>query len=257
MIRGIYTAATGMLAQQFVQDALANNLANLNTTAFKQDAPTFRSLHEMALRRYPGASPVGRLGLGSAFDSSEINFAAGPLSSTGNPLDLALNGEGFFVVQTPQGERYARDGRFHVEPAGKGADGKPIGYLADAGGKRVMGEKGPIAIPGGAAVAVSEDGSVIANPKDPSGGTVIDRLKIVAAPPSAFRKEGGNLFSINATPAAIKTMVRSGFLEGANLNPVSEMVRMITVQRAYEAAQRAVTAQDETLGRTVNDIARL
>src|SRR5262252_4180072 len=99
MIRGLYSAATGMLAQQAVQDSLASNLANANTAGFKQDVPTFRSLHDMALSRIHGglgrhSIPVGSIGTGASYDQTVMDTSAGPLLRTGNPLDLALSGDG-------------------------------------------------------------------------------------------------------------------------------------------------------------------
>src|SRR5205085_2230216 len=101
---------------------------------------------------------------------------------TGNPLDLALNGDGFFAVQTARGERYTRAGDFHVQQDGKGADGKPTGYLADSSGNRVLGEKGPIQISALATVAVTEDGTVVVD------GKPVDKLKLASAPAASLVK---------------------------------------------------------------------
>ncbi|MGC8668624.1 MAG: flagellar hook-basal body protein [Chthonomonadales bacterium] len=255
MIRGLYSAATGMLAQQAVQDALASNLANINTTGFKQDVPTFRALYDMALNRYGGidggGAYVGNLGLGSAFDRAVTDFSPGSLTATQNPLDLALVGDGFFTVQTPAGERYTRAGAFHIEPVKTPPGAKPISYLVDDEGRRVLGTKGPIDTGGAQNVAVDDNGNVLVN------GSAVDRLKIVTAMPSQMRKEGGNVFAILGTPVAASPKVRSGFLEQSNVSAVGSMVRMIAVQRAYEAAQRAVTSQDDELNKVINEAARL
>ncbi len=255
MIRGLYSAATGMLAQQAVQDALASNLANINTTGFKQDVPTFRALYDMALNRYGGidgaAAYVGDLGLGSTFDRTVTDFSPGSLTPTQNPLDLALVGDGFFTVQTPAGERYTRAGDFHIEPVPSPRGAQPVSYLVDDQGRRVLGTKGPINTGSAQNVVVTEQGDVLVN------GSVVDRLKIVTAPPSQVRKEGGNLFSIQGTPVAASPKVRSGFLEQSNVSAVGAMVKMIAVQRAYEAAQRAVTSQDDELNKVINEAARV
>jgi flagellar basal-body rod protein FlgF len=255
MTRGIYTAATGMLAQQFVQDALAGNLANINTAGFKQDVPTFRALQELALRRYDGGtegSPaIGDIGLGTAFDHTVTDLSAGPVVKTDNPYDLALVGSGFFTVQTPQGERYTRDGQFHLEPAGKDPAGKPVAYLADDSGHRVLGLKGPINLGGAKVVEVNAQGSVLADKVE------VDKLKLVGAPAAAVVHEGGNLYALRGTAAPSTATVRQYYYEQSNVNAIGAMVKMITVQRAYEAAQRAITAQDETLNKTVNEMGRL
>src|SRR5579872_1501829 len=180
MTRGIYTAATGMLAAQFVQDALAGNLANLNTVGYKQDTPTFRALQSMALRRYesgvPGGAPIGSIGLGAAFDHTQTSMSAGPLVATSNPLDLALSGPGFFSLQTPQGERYTRAGQFHAQPAGKAPDGKQLAYLEDDNGNRVLGLKGPINVGSATRLSIDAQGNVMDN------GVVLDRLKLITGP---------------------------------------------------------------------------
>jgi len=256
MIRGLYSAATGMIAQQFVQDSLANNLANANTVGFKQDVATFHALRAMALNRYQndtgrGGAPVGEMGLGAAFDRAVTDLSPGPIMHTGNSFDLALLGSGFFAVQTPQGERYTRAGQFHLEPAGKAPDGKLLVDLVDEKGRRVLGRKGPIRFTDPKQVSVDGRGNVSAD------GVLMDQLKIVDAPASALTKEGNSLFSVRGATAASTATVRQGYLEQSNVSAIGSMVRMITVQRAYEAAQRAVTAQDDTLGKAVNEIGRI
>jgi flagellar basal-body rod protein FlgF len=250
MIRGLYTAATGMIAEQFVQDALAGNLANINTVGYKQDVPTFRSLHQMALRRYAGANdrtgtPIGSLGLGVAFDGTMPDTSSGPLLRTQLKTDVALSGSGFFAVQTPQGERYSRDGQFHLDPQPGGV------FLTDANGNRILGKNGPINLKDAEDFSVTDDGRILTANRE------VDRFKLVDFPMTSMRKQGGNLYSSSAAPTAAKPNVRQGFLEQSNVNAVTSMVRMITIQRAYEAAARAVTAQDETLGKAVNEVGRL
>jgi flagellar basal-body rod protein FlgF len=250
MIRGLYTAATGMIAEQFVQDSLAGNLANINTVGFKQDIPTFRALHEMALRRYGGAndhngSAIGTLGLGVAFDGTMPDPATGPMMRTQQKTDIALSGAGYFAVMTPQGERYTRDGQFQL-------DTKPDGvYLTDGSGNRVLGKNGPINMKGISDFSVTDDGRILTPDRE------VDQFRLVDFPASSLRKQGGNLYSASAAPTVAKPNVRQGFLEQSNVNAITSMVRMITIQRAYEAAARAVSAQDETLGKAVNEVGRL
>jgi flagellar basal-body rod protein FlgG len=250
MIRGLYTAASGMLAEQFVQDALAGNLANINTVGFKQDIPTFKALHEMALRRFGGANdhdgaPIGTLGTGVAFDGTMPDPSSGPMLRTEIKTDVALSGPGYFAIKTGQGERYTRDGQFHLDVKSDGV------YLVDVNGNQVMGKNGPINLKGVDKFSISDDGRIFDQSKE------IDRFKLVDFPMTSLRKQGGNLYSTTAAPTAAKPNVRQGFLEQSNVNAVTSMVRMITIQRAYEAAARAVTAQDETLGKAVNEVGRL
>jgi flagellar basal-body rod protein FlgG len=250
MIRGLYTAATGMIAEQFVQDSLAGNLANINTVGFKQDIPTFRALHEMALRRYGsgadnGGAAIGTLGLGVQFDGSIPDPATGPMMRTEQKTDIALSGPGYFAVMTPQGERYTRDGQFKL-------DTKPDGvFLTDGSGNRVLGKNGPINMKDVTDFSVTDDGRIMTPTKE------IDQFKLVDFPMQTMRKIGGNLYSASAPPTKAKPNVRQGYLEQSNVNAVTSMVRMISIQRAYEAAARAVTAQDETLGKAVNEVGRL
>jgi flagellar basal-body rod protein FlgF len=250
MIRGLYSAATGMLAEQFVQDALAGNLANINTTGYKQDVPTFRALQEMALSRLQGApsrgTTIGSLGMGTAFDHTDTDMLAGPVVQTENPLDVAFIGGGFFTIQTPQGERYTRDGHFHLQVVDK-----TTAYLANESGQYLLGQKGPINLAAAKEIVIDGQGNVLAD------RVAVDKLKLVDAPAAALKKQGGNLFTIEGTPTAAKGVLRQFSLEQSNVNAIHSMVKMITIQRAYEAAQRAITSQDETLGKAVNEVGRL
>lgn len=256
MERGIYSAATGMLAQQFVLDAIASNIANANTTGFKQDIPTFRALHEMSLSRFSGAepsraAPVGRVGTGVTFDTTVLDLSQGVLHPTGNPLDVAILGEGYFSVQTPQGERYTRDGHFRLEPESRSADGKAAAYLATDSGQRVLGLKGPIVVPQEGDIRIQPDGRVLVNSVE------VDRLKVVRPVNGMPVKEGGNLVALRGPTEAGSARLATGTLEASNVHPVRAMVQMIVVQRAYESAQRAVTAHDETLGKVINEAGKV
>lgn len=248
-----------MIAQQSVQDAIANNLANLNTVGFKQDIPTFRSLRDMAVSRYENGggrqgaagTSVGKMGTGVVFDEAYTDYSSGSLSRSDQPLDLALVGDGFFTVQTAQGERFTRAGNFHLEPSGKAADGTPVAYLTDDNGNRVLGKKGAINLGDAKKIEIDPKGTVLAD------GVAVDQLKIVTAPRTQIQKDGSNLFRIQGGTTESKASVRQGFLEQANVSPIGTMVRMIGVQRAYEAAQKAIVAQDETLGKVVNEVGHL
>jgi flagellar basal-body rod protein FlgF len=253
MIRGLYAAASGMVAGQFVQDSLASNLANLNTAGFKQDIPTFRALQDMAIRRYDGyqarkpgdSTSAGEVGMGVVFDHNTTDLAPGTNVRTGSPTDLALNGSGFFALQTPQGERYSRAGHFHVDATDKN------GYLVDDNNNRVLGQKGPIALANVKELKIMPNGEIQAD------GKVIDQLKIVDFAAASLRKEGGNLFSATGPAAKAKAIVQQEYVEQSNVSAISAMIQMIAVQRAYESAAKAVTAQDETLGKAVNEVGKV
>lgn len=247
MLRGLYVAAAGMLAEERRLDVVANNLANADTAGYKRAVAVAESPFALLLRRVgdgPVAAPVGPLGVGAAVTETAAIMTQGGLRPTGQPLDLALVGEGFFAVQTPAGVRYTRDGSFTLDAEG---------YLTTAAGHRVLGTAGPIKA-AGAEVTVTAEGEVLVD------GRSAGRLRLAAFPAgTALAREGDNLFRAPAgvTEQAARARVRAGYLELANVEPVREMVEMMAVMRAYEAAQRAVRAHDETLGRAVNDIARV
>jgi flagellar basal-body rod protein FlgG len=240
MIRGLYVAAEGMAARQKAQDVLASNLANVNTTGFKADRPVFETALQRALYRVEGtgATPIGTLSAGAVLTTIYTDLQPGPLMHTGNPLDVAIEGEGYFAVQTPAGIRYTRNGAFSLDAAGT---------LVTREGFPVLGTQGVIRLPRNATIEIGENGSVRID------GKVIDRLQIVQG---TMRKDADGWLVGNATPLTAPRLI-TGMLEGANVNIVREMVEMIEYLRAYETHQKAIQAQDETLGRAINEIARI
>ncbi len=248
MLRGIYAAATGMLVEQVRQEVIAGNLANADTAGYKRQVAVERPLAQFPLRRLgdgPGRTPagVGVLGTGAALATTVTLFGQGGLRPTGNALDLALVGDGFFAVETPSGVRFTRDGAFMVDRDG---------YLVTAAGYRVLGEGGPLQV-GSGRVEVDTEGRVTVD------GVTRGRLQLVAfADVTVLRREGENLYS--APPGAgvpADASVKAGYLELSNVQPVREMVDLIAVMRSYEACQRLIKAHDETLGQAVNEIARV
>ena len=253
MIRGLYTSAAGMLAETQRNDVLANNLANLMTSGYRQDTLAVGSFPSMLLSRLePGRRPVevGSVGGGVQVVEQRVSFLPGTVQETGVPLDLALSGDGFFVVQTAgdagaaPSEAYTRQGHF-----GRTADGT----LVTADGLPVLGENGVIQL-NGRDVVVAEDGSVMVD------GVAADRLRVVDFPDrQVLTKRGQALFTAPAgtTPTEVQSpQVRQGYLEMANVNPIEAVTEMMALVRSYEAGQRAIQAQDETLDRAVNEIAR-
>jgi flagellar basal-body rod protein FlgF len=240
MIRGLYVAAEGMAARQKAQDVLAMNLANVNTTGFKADRPVFETALQRTLYRVEGtgATPIGTLSAGALLTTTYTDLQPGPLMRTGNPLDVAIEGEGYFAVQTPAGIRYTRNGAFSLNAEG---------ILITREGFPVLGTQGVIRLPRSATLEIGEDGSLRID------GRVVDRLQIVQG---TMRKDTNGWLVGNATPVATPRLI-TGMLEGANVNIVREMVEMIEYLRAYETHQRAIQAQDETLGRAINEIARI
>jgi flagellar basal-body rod protein FlgG len=244
MLRGLHIAASGMLAQQIRHETIANNLANADTTGYKADETVFRTALETAIWRHGDpqrgapAPRIGALSFGVQVDTLFTDLRPGAIAQTGRTLDVAIEGDGFFVINTPQGERYTRDGAFR-----QAADGT----LVTAGTMPVLGMRGVIRS-AGIPLTLAPNGDVLAN------GQVVDRLRIVQLQNAV--KEGANRFSGNAQPLQ-QYSLQVGALERSNLSVVQAMVDMILAMRAYEASHRAVLAHDETLQKAVNDVGRV
>ncbi|KHO61430.1 MULTISPECIES: flagellar basal-body rod protein FlgF [Thermoanaerobacter] len=251
MLRGLYTASSGMITQTKIMDVLANNLANVNTVGYKRDVVVTSSFPNFEVTRHGGDNippngKIGRIDYGVLVDTFHTNFEEGAFSQTNGKLDFAIDGNGFFVVNTPNGQRYTRDGSFTLSKDG---------YLVTQEGYIVEGENGPIKLSQGE-ISVNEMGNIINN------GQLVDRLRIVDFDNyDGLRKEGNNLFFIdNSTnvqviPATGK--IKQGFLEQSNVNSVKEMVNIISVMRNYESNQKVVIAFDETLGKAVNEVGKV
>jgi len=217
MDRGLYIAASGMLAEQIRQDQIANDLANASTPGYKGDRTAQRSFGDLLLANSATGAAVGRQSTAVQVDAIETDFTPRPARETGEALDFAITGEGFFAVQTAQGVRYTRNGQFALDPQGRlvTAQGDPV---LDAAGRTI------------AAV----DGKV-----DPR------RLGVVAL--TDPRKDGDSL--VTGTPAgAAAGAVRSGALESSGADAARAMVDMIASMRAFEAGQKVIQAIDDTLG---------
>lgn len=244
LLRGIYAAASSMIAQTIKQDTIANNLANVSTPGYKRASVQFESFPGMTLvASDQPANPIGTVSFGSMASGTYIDMSHGTPHYTGNPLDVMIKGDGFFVVETPQGRAYTREGSFMVGP------GK---VLMTAKGHPVLGDLGRIVLEDGA-VAIGRDGTITVN------GTARGRLQVVTlSKPDALVRDANGYFlagpDITVTP--VSPEIESGALEWSNVNPVKEMVNLITVLRSYEASVKALVAQDDTLGKAVNELAK-
>jgi len=241
VIRGLYISASGMLAQSAMLDATANNLANAETTGFKKTEPTTQPFVTHLLNSVGvGVANVGPLAMGAELSGTALIDRQGNLETTGNQLDLALVGTGWFAVDTAAGRRYTRDGSFTVDTEGT---------LVDKLGNPVAGEGGPITL-GDGPVKVRDDGTVVQN------GVEVGTLEIAALDPESIVREGTSL--VDGELAGIPdATVRQGHLEGSAVQVVEEMVDLIRVMRSFESNQRAMQAQDETLGEAVNRVGRV
>ncbi|EPX84158.1 flagellar basal-body rod protein FlgF [Rubellimicrobium thermophilum DSM 16684] len=234
MENAIYATLTrqaGLMAQMQV---VANNIANLSTVGFKAEGVTFT---EYVRRTGTGES----LSMAAAH-GRETALAQGPLERTGGSFDLAIEGEGFFLVETPQGPRLTRAGAFTPDAAGNLVTAQ--GYrLLDAGGA-------PVFVPlAEGPVGIAADGTISA------GGRPVGQIGLVVPrDPLALRREAGTLFSAPQTDPAPAGRILQGFLEKSNVDPVMEVARLIAVSRAYEAGQAFLDREDERIRKTIQAI---
>jgi len=332
MWRGLYTAATGMISEQKRTDVIANNIANAATTGYKRDLTIHKEFHEMLIKRVNdfeedgtvglsvapfnsladlgtsredvtqikgfNADPfyrpnIGRLGLGDYIDEIAVNYEQGALESTGNTFDLAIVGDGFFAVQTPDGVRYTRNGAFFKNNAG---------YLQDIRGYNLLDAQGnPIRIPANARdsqISITGNGTItvpgnalVVNPVtnrlefagNQNNRQVLAQIQFVEfGNRLATQKQGDNLYYVvadnegndpqaqpvgqnirarimnpNAQPRPATGEILQGSLEKSNTAIVSEMVELIHNHRLYEANAKAVLTQDSALDKAVNSVGNL
>ncbi|MFQ5340561.1 MAG: flagellar hook-basal body protein [Anaerolineae bacterium] len=257
MIRGLYAAASGMIMGVLRQGLIAQDVANANTPGYKQvSLPPTRAtqlnLHRLSTAQTTASTPaVGPAGTGVYPAPMETDFGQGVLQSTGRSLDVALEGEGFFQVQTPEGVRFTRDGRFHRDAAGNLVTTQ--GYLVLSANSQ------SVQLPQAGEVVIARDGTVSVDEQ------AAGRLGIFQVPVVSLQRAGENLFVSTPVPGqapaatpqpATDVRVRQGFLEGSNVDIAGTLVEMMSVARTYEASQRLVQVQDEVLARTM-DVGRL
>ena len=262
MIRALYTAASGMNAQQSNIDNIAHNLANVNTTGFKKSRVEFADLvyQQTQAAGTPtttsGEAPVGiEIGLGTRMVATARDFAPGNLKATSGPLDLAIQGNGFFQVSLPDGRvGYTRAGMLHLSAEGNlvTAEGYPI-------------EPAITIPPNATSIAVSAQGIVSVALPGQSAPQQVGTIELATFQnPSGLSALGGNLFAVTSASGEPTTgvpgldgtgSIAQGFVEESNVSVVEEMVNMILGQRAYEANSRVVKAADEMLSQ-INNMAR-
>jgi flagellar basal-body rod protein FlgF len=256
MIKGFYAAISAMVVGASRQETLAHNLANLDTPGFKQILNTMDEFTHTSVLFSPGnitrsstLRAVGNLGLGVELNPEMTNFSAGALKMTGNKLDFAIQGEGFFRLQTPEGERYTRDGRFLLDAQGN---------LVNVNGFKVLDQNGqPISIPEGATPEVSTDGTLRVD------GQVIAQigLALFNDPENQLERDQFNTFRAleppSNTPDLPRGLIHQGALEMSNVNPSQLMAQMVMIARSYEAAQQMAQLQDELLGQAIRTLGRI
>lgn len=254
-MRALYAAATGMNAQQTRIDTVANNLANVNTTGFKKSRGVFQDLFYQELVGVSQdsdnpASAIGQVGAGVRTANVIKDHSAGHVTESGDPLHLAINGTGYFSLETSEGDNlYTRDGSFTMD-----ADG----YMTTASGLRLSGD---IQIPSDvSSLMISDDGTVQGTFQDDPDFTVLGQVELVDfTNRSGLKAMGGNMFQETENSGEPKVMevgvdtkVAQGFLEASNVDIAEELINMILAQRAYEMNSKVIQAADETLQQAAN-----
>ncbi|HYM56055.1 MAG TPA: flagellar hook-basal body protein [Solirubrobacteraceae bacterium] len=224
---GLFIAASGMVAEQVRQDQLSNDLANASTPGYKADKTPQHNFGEVLLANTEGGSAVGSVDMGVALGKTYTDMTPASVQETGEPLDFAIEGKGFFAVQTAQGVRYTRDGQFTSSAQG---------VLTDANGNPVLGQ-------GGAQIKVGANGAV------PTSALGVFEV------PGAV-KQGENLYAGTAAGRASAT-VRQGALEGSGVDAAKVMVDMITSLRSFQSGQQAIQTIGQTLQQASSQVGSL
>lgn len=245
MDSGYYAACSALKAQSNALEVAANNIANVSTAGYRGQIASFEAL----LVETSGQQPSGWERLvneHAAVHGSRLDLGQGNLERTGNPLNFAIDGPGFFTVQSKAGPMYTRNGSFHVSVGGQ---------LLSAAGDPVLGDAGPIVLPPGGPIAISGDGTVSV------AGAVAGKLRIVEfASPGSLTPAGATYYSAikGAEKPAAASLVEQGMLESSNVSPVIAMVQLLTAQRQAEMVERAMSAFDSTFNRiTADDLPRI
>jgi flagellar basal-body rod protein FlgG len=239
MLQAIYSALSGLLSEQYSIDVIGNNVANINTTAFKSGRADFADMYYQAMKRPREAGDYLRMGSGMHVGAVQHDLTTGAYVMTGNPLDFMLDGPGYFAVRGPQGVLYTRDGSFKVSAEAGG------NYLVTAEGYRVLGTNGlPVAIPADISqVSADSAGNLY------YGAAPFAALRIVSFPnPEGLMDAGGNKLTqtvASGAPGASAAILRQGWLEGSNVDLAGEMTRLMSAQKAYAVLGTAIRTADD------------
>jgi flagellar basal-body rod protein FlgG len=267
-IKGLYTAVSGSMAQNLRLETVANNLANVNTPGFKKDGQAFRE-YITANEKPPAVIQVPKVpaSIESFYDmqggdksyvesiGSYSDFSQGGLKATGNSLDLAIDGAGFFEIATPSGVRFSRNGAFSIDGQGQlvTKEGWPVLKKAEPG---VAPDQRVMKIPIGSSFSISDEGELSVE------GEVLGNVSLIElSDRQALHKEGASLYSIkpNMNPQitnVARPNLKQGFLETSNVNIVQEMTDMISATRLFESTQKAIQAYDSMADKLVNVVPR-
>jgi flagellar basal-body rod protein FlgF len=241
--RGLYIAASGMLAAEIRQDVIANRLANATNPGFKGEVMVQQAFTDLLLSNTQTGQPIGPLSMGTQVTEIRPSLENKGFRWTQNALDMAIGGTGWFSVQTATGTVYTRNGAFTTDSNG---------FLVTAQGDKVLGTDGkPINLSGGGRITIGRNGDVAV------GGKKVGTIAVVPLDPATVQKQGENYVTGTVDRTAKVGNVAQGALESANVNAVTEMVSLIENMRNFEADQKAIRALDDTLDKAVNQIGRI
>ncbi|HEX3019414.1 MAG TPA: flagellar basal-body rod protein FlgF [Chitinispirillaceae bacterium] len=243
MIQGIYTASMGMTPLMQKQDQIANNLANINTTGFKQSGLFLKSYQKYLSndQLQPFVNETIKA------DEVYVDYSEGALKQTNSTLDVAIKGSGFFTVMTDNGLQYTRNGNFSLSPEG---------LLVCSDGSRVMGTDGFIRVERDIPITISDKGEVIQRGESKGVLKITDFKK----PYNMYRCGESRFRPLSPEDSSVKSggfVLRQGYLEASNVDIIRNMVQMISTNRNFEADQKALHAQDESLEKAVNQVGRI
>lgn len=256
MVRGLYTAYTGMINEQKRLDVISNNLANSATVGYKEESVSSQAFDDVLTIKIRDNSvgynnqAIGTMSLGVKIGEVYTDYGQGAFVETGNTFDFAIDGNGFFTLRCPTASgdsvtRYTRNGNFKMTQDG---------YVVDVNGNHLQGKNGDIQVPVDATISVDKMGTIFAD------GENIDTIQLSDFQDYDYiEKYGDNLYQVvdGATAIPASATIAQGYTEQSNVNVVSEMVDMITVTRAYEAGQKVMQTVDTMLEASCNSIGRV
>ena len=254
MIRGLYTAGAGMLMNDRRMQTIDENIENIRTPGYREASESVIPFPQYLMKRIDHDTGVARstvlgvMGTGSYVNDMLYKDSQGLMRETGNTTDMAINGDGFFVVLTPQGERYTRNGHLMRDPNG---------FLRTVGGNPVLGTNGPIG-PVPEDFAVTADGWIIDN----TTGEEIAQLRLVTIPGDSLGRVGKTtMYSAKTPPVELtgdaRPRIEQGFIEEANVDVSAQMVKMIEVNRSFAANQRMIQTNDQLMQKSANEIGKI
>lgn len=247
MIKGIYSSGSGMQPRLMRLDVIANNVANADTTGYKKDSIFVQIMKDVGVAQSTGNGELAGLDVKEFTD-----FTEGSLRPTNSPFDVAIQGEGFFVLNTPDGTRYTRNGNFKIDENGD---------VVNSVGFQVMGSGGKISLPDAERIQ-QNDLTITKSGEIYLGQNLMGKLRVVTfSDMQKLLKTAGTMFTAEEQPQDVRladenSTVRQGYLEESNVEALTEMVQLVELTRGFETDQRTMRYQDSTLEKAM-DVGRL